>query len=83
MERVYEYSSFLVCMKIVLTIHLKEQLGIRNIFEEEVIEAIRFPLFVTKKHGKYFYKKKLHRGTIEACCEVIENNIKVITVYWV
>ncbi len=69
-------------MKIVFTKHAKERIEIRKLLEHEVLEAIKYPDKTIKKHDKYFYQKRLDKGTIEVCCEKIENNIKVITVYW-
>ena len=69
-------------MKITFTIHAKNQINERNILNEEVTDSIHHPDKIIKKYGKHFYRKRLDRGEIEIVCERIENNIKVITVYW-
>lgn len=70
-------------MKYVFTIHSKDRIKIRNLTEEEVIEAIKHPDKVTKKHGKFYAQKNLGFGTIEVPYEKTENYIRIITVYWV
>lgn len=70
-------------MNIVFTHHALDQMKRRKIILDEVIEAIKYPDIIQKKHGKYFYNKKLNRGIIEVCCERTESNIKVITIYWI
>jgi len=47
-----------------------------------MIDVINFPDKAIKKHGKYYHQRSLQRGKIEVVCEQIENNIKVITLYW-
>ena len=70
-------------MEIVFTNHAKYRIGKRKILEEEVIDTIKYPDKTIKKHGKYYFKKRLERGTIEVCCEKTESIINVITVYWI
>ena len=70
-------------MKIIFTHHAEERLTRRRISEEEITAAIKNPDATIKKYGKYYFQKKLDRGLIEVCCEKTENNINVITVYWV
>ena len=70
-------------MEIIFTKHVENRIEKRKILREEVIDAIKFPLQIHKKHGKHFYRKKLSRGIIEVCCEKTESNINVITVYWI
>jgi len=69
-------------MKIIFTAHAEQRFKKRKIMKEEVIQAIEQPDKTLKKHGKYYFQKKLQRGIIEACCEKTENNINIITVYW-
>lgn len=69
-------------MEVELTNHAKHRIKVRKILKQEVIDAIKYPDNTDKRHGKYYFQKKLERGTIEICCEKIENNIKVITIYW-
>ncbi len=69
-------------MKIIFTIHALARLRKRKILQEEVIDTIKLPDKTIKKHGKYYYQKKLDRGFIEICCEKTEKNIKVVTLYW-
>ncbi|MFH1638169.1 MAG: DUF4258 domain-containing protein [Candidatus Woesearchaeota archaeon] len=70
-------------MKIAFTVHTQFRLKKRKIQKGEVIDAVKYPDAILKRHGKYFFRKKLRRGTIEVCCERTERHIKVITVYWI
>ena len=70
-------------MKIILTYHALMRLNKRNIMEEEIIEAVKYPDIVIKKHYRYYYRKRLERGKIEIVCEKTERNIKILTIYWV
>ena len=70
-------------MDIFFTLHSKRQIKKRNLTEEEIIESMKYSDKTIKKHGKYYFQKNLGRGTIEIVCEKTENNIKVITVYWI
>ena len=69
-------------MNIIFTDHVLGRLERRKILKEEVIEAIKYPDKVIKKYQKYYFKKRLSRGTIEISCEKTERDIKVITIYW-
>ena len=69
-------------MNIVFTNHALGRLERRKILKEEIREAIKYPDKVIKKHQKYYFQKKLNRGTIEVSCEKTERDIKVITIYW-
>ncbi|MBU0979181.1 MAG: DUF4258 domain-containing protein [Nanoarchaeota archaeon] len=69
-------------MRIIITKHARNRIIRRKIQEYEVVEALNYPEQIKKRHGRYLFQKKLERGTIEACCERTESNIKVITVYW-
>jgi hypothetical protein len=69
-------------MKIIFTRHAELRIKKRKIFKEEVIDAIRFPNKTLKKHGLYYYQKKINRGTIEVVIEKTENILNVVTVYW-
>ena len=69
-------------MKIVFTAHAEKRIQKRKIMKEEVIQAIEQPDRTIKKHGKYYFQKRMQRGMIEVCCEKTENNINIITVYW-
>ena len=70
-------------MNITFTLHSKRKIKKRDLTEEEIIESIKYNDKTIKKHGKYYFQKDLGSGTIEIVCEKIENNIKVITVYWI
>jgi hypothetical protein len=70
-------------MKISFTNHAEGRMNTRGLLKQEALDAIRCPDNTIKKYGKYYFQKKLDRGTIEVCCEKTENNINVITVYWV
>jgi len=70
-------------MEIIFAKHAIFRLKKRKILKQEVFDAIKYPDNTTKKHGKYYYQKRLERGTIEICCEKTERNIKVITIYWI
>lgn len=68
-------------MNIIFTNHAKSRIKKRKIAEQDIVDAINKPDSTIKRLGKYYFQKKLERGTIEVCCER-ERNIKVITVYW-
>lgn len=69
-------------MNIVFTDHALSRLERRKILREEVVDAIKHPDKIIKKQQKYYYQKRLNRGTIEISCERTERDIKVITIYW-
>ena len=69
-------------MNITFTNHAESRIKKRKIQKHEVIDAIKYPDKILKKHGKYYFQKSLERGKIEVAAEKIENNIKVITLYW-
>ena len=69
-------------MDIIFTIHAEDQIRERGLSKQEVIDSIKRPDNIIKKHNKYYYQNRLNGGTIEIVCERIENNIKVVTVYW-
>lgn len=70
-------------MEIIFTRHARYRIHKRKILEEEVVEAIKYPDKTIKKYNKYYFQKRLERGTIEISCEKTERIIKVITVYWI
>lgn len=70
-------------MELLFTNHSYDRMKRRKMSEEEIVEAIKYPERITKKHGKYFFKKQLDRGSIEICCEKTERHIKIVTIYWV
>ena len=70
-------------MNIIFTRHVEFRINKRKITKEEIIDAIKFPDKTIKKHGLYYFQKKLERGIIEISCEKTEKDIKVITVYWI
>lgn len=70
-------------MSITFTLHSKRQIQKRDLTEQEILESIKFPDKTLKKYDKYYFQKYIRRGTIEVVCEKTENNIKVITVYWI
>lgn len=69
-------------MKIELTDHARFRLEKRNILEQELIDALHYPEKILKKHGKHYFQKTLPNGRVEVVCELRENHIKVITIYW-
>ena len=69
-------------MEIVFSKHAEHRMEKRRILKEEIIETVIYPDKILKKHGKYYFQKRLERGTIEVCCEKTERIIKIITVYW-
>ena len=70
-------------MEITFTQHAEEQLAFRKFLKHEIIEAIKAPDIIIKKHRKHFYQKKLDRGTAEIVIEKTEKHLKVVTVYWI
>lgn len=69
-------------MKIIFTSHAENRIKQRKLSNEDVFETINRPDVTIKKHEKYYFQKKVCQGIIEVVCEKTENNIKVITVYW-
>ena len=69
-------------MKIEITTHARLRLEKRKILEQELIDALHFPEKILKKHGKYYFQKTVQNGRVEIVCEMRENHIKVITIYW-
>ncbi len=69
-------------MKITFTFHAELRLKKRKVSKQEIMEAVKSPDKTTKKHGKYYYQKKLDRGTIEIVAEVTEKDLNIITLYW-
>ena len=78
-------------MKIRLTTHAKERIEKRKITEDEIINTIKFPEKLNKKHGRYYAQKDIGRGKIEVVYEKIENieeiekgkYLNIITIYWI
>ncbi len=70
-------------MEITFTFHAECRIRGRGMFKEDVLLAIRNPDNTVRKYDKYYFQKRLPNGILEVCCDKIENNIKVITVYWV
>jgi hypothetical protein len=69
-------------MRVLFTLHALQRMTDRRILREEIIDAIRAPSRIERRHGKYYVQKQLDRGKIEVCIEK-ETHIKVITAYWV
>lgn len=69
--------------KIKFTKHTLLRIIKRRILKIEVLEAIKFPDLIKRKEEILFFIKKLKRETIEVCYKITENNIKVITRYWI
>lgn len=67
-------------MNIQFTKHSKDQMKERGISEDEVINTIKYPEITEKIKNRYYVQKKTIQGTIEVVY-IIENYIKVITVY--
>ena len=70
-------------MQIIFTNHALFRIEKRGILKEEVIDAVKYPDKILKKHGLHYYQKKLNRGVIEVCCEKTERIINVVTIYWI
>jgi len=79
----YKPSKIIIFMQIHFTKHAFERMKQRGISKEEVLLAINNPEIMIKKHGKHYYRKILIRGNIEIVCDKRENNIKIITLYWI
>ena len=67
-------------MNIKFTKHAEEQMKERGISKDEVINTIKYPEKTLKTEDRYLAQKKISLGIIEVVY-VIENYIKVITVY--
>lgn len=69
-------------MKILFSKHAEQRIEKRKMLKEEVEDAVKYPDVTLKKHGLYYYQKRLQRGSIEVCCQRTERNINIITIYW-
>ena len=67
-------------MNIVFTKHAIEQMNERNISEDEVIQTIKSSKKTQKIDNVYYASMNIGRANIEVVY-IIENYIKVITVY--
>ncbi len=67
-------------MNIQFTRHSKDQMKERGISEDEVTNTIKYPEKIEKANNRYYVQKKTTNNKIEVVY-VIENYIKVITVY--
>ncbi len=56
------------------------RLKIRKILTEELIDAVKYRDKIIKKHGKYYYQKRISRGIIEVVGEKVEENLNIKTV---
>ena len=69
-------------MEIIYTNHVEEQIGERKILKVWVEEAIKSPDETKRNGNKHYVIKKLN-GTVLKVVYVKENNIKVITSYFI
>lgn len=69
-------------MKIVFSIHGEDKIKRRSFLREEILDVIKYPDKILKKHEKYYFQKKIERGNIEIVCEM-KKYIKIITFYWI
>jgi hypothetical protein len=69
-------------MKIVFTLHANERIIKRKISKQDVLFAIKNPDNMKRKRSKYFFRKRTQNGVIEVVCQRKENNLKIITLYW-
>lgn len=69
-------------MKVIFTNHSEERAKERNITKEEILEGLINPYKLQKINGKGYCQKITSRGIIEIVFESKENNLIVITVYW-
>ncbi len=70
-------------MKIIFTKHAEKRVKNRGIPKQEVIDSIKYPDRTIKKHGMYYFQKRLAIGPAEVVCEKKGKILKVITVYWI
>ncbi|MBI1970718.1 DUF4258 domain-containing protein [Candidatus Woesearchaeota archaeon] len=70
-------------MRVTFTSHALPRMSIRKIYDDDIMDTLRSPDVIYKKHGKYFFRKSIGRGTIELCCEKTERHINIVTLYWV
>lgn len=68
-------------MEIIFTEHVKEGMRKRNITEEEIISAVKYPDITFKRERKYFVAKNIGRTIIQVVYEK-DKYIKIITVYY-
>lgn len=69
-------------MDLQFTKHAESRLQNRKITKQETLDAVKYPDKIIKKEDRYYYQKKLERGTIEVVAERTEKNINIITIYW-
>lgn len=72
-------------MDIIFTEHAKERLEKRKITQDEVLNTIKYPEKLDKKHNKYYAQKDLGRGKIEVVYEIANQQgkyLNIITIYW-
>ena len=69
-------------MNIIFTKHAEQRADKRKISKQDILDTIKYPDKTIKKQGKYYYQKKIERGSIEIVAEKTEKNINIITIYW-
>ena len=70
-------------MAIILTKHAEQRLVERRIEKEEIIETIENFERLEKRNDRFYCQKRFSRGSVEVIYKNIDNNIIVITAYWV
>ncbi|MFA6064482.1 MAG: DUF4258 domain-containing protein [archaeon] len=70
-------------MKVILTKHAEQRALERNISKDEIFDGLVNPYNLEKRNEKNYCQKYTSRGVIEIVFERKDNNLIVITVYWV
>jgi hypothetical protein len=70
-------------MNVIFTTHAEQRAKERNITKEEIINGLINPYKLQKTEEKNYCQKMTSRGVIEIVFQRKENNLIVITVYWV
>ncbi len=87
-EIIWEYllikNSFgKITMDCLITTHALFRMKQRGITKQNVLDTIKYPDFVLKKHGKFYAQKNIGTGILEVPYEKTTKYIKIITVYWI
>ena len=77
-----EVNFYSLFMDYVFTFHAKKRIRERNLTERDIIEIIKYPEKMLKRHGKYYAVGDLGAGIVVVVFEKTERNINIITVFW-
>ena len=52
-------------MEIIFTLRAETQIEERGFLKQEVIDSIKHPDHIIKKHGKYYYQNRMNVGLLK------------------